>query len=207
MERKLRWGILSTGRIAGVFARGLKESKTGTLLAVGSRSKASADKFGTEFGIDAAHRHASYEALLADKDVEAVYIAPPHTAHAEWAIKAAEAGKHMICEKPLTINAAETMAVIEACRRNKVFLMEAFMYRAHPMTVDLVKVIRDGAIGEVRFIQAAFSFQSGWNPEGRLLNPLLGGGGILDVGCYPVSFARLVAGAAAGKPFLNPVEV
>lgn len=207
MERKLRWGILSTGRIAGVFARGLGESKTGTLVAVGSRSKDSADRFGTEFGVDPAHRHATYAALLADRDVDAVYIAPPHTAHAEWAIKAADAGKHMICEKPLTINAAEAMAVIEACRRNKVFLMEAFMYRAHPMTRDLVKLVKDGAIGEIRFIQAAFSFQSGWNPEGRLLNPALGGGGIMDVGCYPVSLARLIAGAAAGRDFLNPVEV
>jgi len=207
MAERVRWGILSTGRIAGVFARGLKESKTGTLVAVGSRSAVSADKFGNEFAVPAGHRHASYEALLADPGVEAVYIAPPHTFHAEWAIKTAEAGKHVLCEKPLTINHAQAMAVVEAARRHNVLLMEAFMYRSHPQTAHLVRLIRDGLIGEVRSIQAAFSFQSGFNPEQRLWNPALGGGGILDVGCYPVSISRLIAGAAMRRDFVDPVKV
>jgi len=207
MATKLRWGILSTGRIAGIFAQGLKESKTGTLVAVGSRSAEAAVRFGNEFGVPVGHRHASYEALLADPEVEAVYIAPPHTFHAEWAIKTAEAGKHVLCEKPMAINHAEAMAVVEAARRNDVLLMEAFMYRCHPQTAHLVRLIRDGAIGEVRSIQAAFSFQSGFDPKARLWNPELGGGGILDVGCYPVSLARLIAGAASGRDFLDPVKV
>ncbi len=205
MADKLKWGIISTGRIAGVFAKALMDSKTGELLAVASRTQKSADSFGDEYKVP--RRYGSYQALLDDPDVQAVYIAPPHPMHAEWTIKAAEAGKHILCEKPLTINFPEAMAVIEAARRNDVFLMEAFMYRCHPQTAKLVELVRSGIIGEVRMIQATFSFNSAWNPEGRVLNPELGGGGILDVGCYPVSMSRLIAGAAMDKPFAEPIEV
>ena len=205
MTDKLGWGILSTGRIAGTFAKGVAEAKKGRLVAVGSRSQESADRFGDEHDIP--KRYASYEALLADPEVQAIYVATPHPMHAEWAIKCAEAGKHILCEKPLTINYPEAMAVVEAARVNDVFLMEAFMYRCHPQTAKIVELIRDGAIGEVRIIQGAFSFNAGFNPEGRLFNNALGGGGILDVGCYPVSGARLVAGAAHGKLFEDPFEV
>lgn len=205
MADKLAWGILSTGRIAGVFAKGLAESKTGRLLAVGSRSRESAERFGDEFG--APKRYGSYEDLLADPEVQAIYIATPHPMHAEWAIKCAEAGKHILCEKPITLNYPEAMAVIDAARVNDVFLMEAFMYRCHPQTAKLVEIIRDGAIGEVRIIQAAFAFNAGWNPEGRLFSNALGGGGILDVGCYCTSGARLIAGAALGRDIAEPIEV
>ncbi len=202
---KLAWGILSTGRIAGVFAKGLKESRTGTLVAVGSRTQAAAEKFGKEFG--AARCHGSYEALLADPAVQAVYIATPHPLHALWTIRAAEAGKHVLCEKPLALNEAEAVAAVEAARRHGVFLMEAFMYRCHPQTAKLVELVRAKAVGEVRVIQATFSFQAGFNPEGRLLNNALGGGGILDVGCYPMSMARLIAGAAQGRDIVEPSEI
>ncbi len=202
---KLKWGILSTGRIAGMFAKGLAESKTGELLAVGSRSQASADKFGEEFGVP--RRYACYEDLLADKDVQAVYIAPPHPLHAEWAIKCAEAGKHILCEKPVTLNYPQAMAVIEAARQHDVFFMEAFMYRCHPQTAKLRELLREKVIGDVKIIQATFSFYAGWNPEGRLFSNALGGGGILDVGCYATSMARLVAGEATGKPYAEPIEV
>lgn len=205
MSSKLSWGIISTGRIAGVFARGLAASSTGELMAVGSRSSESAERFGNEFGVP--RRYGSYEELLADADVQAVYIAPPHPIHAEWAIKAAQAGKHILCEKPLTIDYAEAMAVVEAARMHDVFLMEAFMYRTHPQTAKLVELIRERAIGDVRMIQATFSFHGGWNPESRLLSNALGGGGILDVGCYTVSMARLIAGAALGLPFAEPLEI
>src|SRR5450432_736684 len=130
MTDKLTWGILGTGSIANTFARGLTTSETGELLAVGSRTQAAADAFGETW--DIAHRHGTYEALLADNDVQAIYISTPHPMHAEWAIKAAEAGKHVLCEKPIALNAAEAMAIIEAARQNNVFLMEAFMYRCHP---------------------------------------------------------------------------
>jgi len=202
---KLAWGIMGTGNIAKSFAKGLADSKSGTLVAVGSRSQASADTFAKLFpGITA---HATYEALLADHQVQAVYISMPHTLHAEWAIKACEAGKHVLCEKPIGLNHAEAMAIVEAAQRHGVFLMEAFMYRCHPQTAKLVELIRDKVIGEVQLIQATFAFRTGAGPEHRLINPELGGGGILDVGCYPVSLARLVAGAAVGKPFAEPIDV
>jgi predicted dehydrogenase len=203
--KSLSWGILSTGRIAGVFAKNLSQSKTGKLIAVASRSQAGADRFGAEFG--APRCHGSYQALLDDPTVEAVYIATPHPLHAEWCIKAAQAGKHILCEKPLTINHAEAVAVIDAARRHGVFLMEAFMYRCHPQTVRLVQLIREKAIGEVRVISASFGFHVKYNPQQRLFSNELGGGAILDVGCYPVSMSRLIAGVALGKPFAEPLEV
>jgi predicted dehydrogenase/aryl-alcohol dehydrogenase-like predicted oxidoreductase len=194
----LRWGIVGTGRIAGVFARGLARSQTGLLVAVGSRTKARADAFGDEFG--APTRHAAYDALLADDQVDAVYIATPHPTHAELAIRAAEAGKHILCEKPLAMNHAQAMAVVEAAADHDVFLMEAFMYRFHPQVGNLVELVRSGEIGELRAIRATFSFVARLDPASRLLDPRLGGGGILDVGGYCTSMARLIAGA-------EPIEV
>ena len=205
MAKKLSWGLLAAGRIAGTFARGVAHSKTGRLLAVGSRSKDKAEKFGDEFDIP--RRYGSYEDLLADADVQAVYVATPHPMHAEWAIKAAEAGKHILCEKPLAINHAEAMAVVEAAGEHDVFLMEAFMYRCHQQTAKLLELVRGGAIGEVRLIKASFSFDAGSDPTSRLLANELGGGGILDVGCYAASMARLLAGAAAGKDFAEPIQL
>ena len=205
MSDKLAWGLISTGRISGTFAKGLANSKTGYLLAVGSRSQESADKFGDEFKVP--RRYGSYEALLADKDVQAVYISTPHPVHAEWAVKSAEAGKHILCEKPITLNFAQAMAVIDAVKQNDVFLMEAFMYRCTAQTAKLAELIRDKVIGDVKIIQATFSFHAGFNPEGRLFKNALGGGGILDVGCYAVSMARMVAGANSGKPFIEPIDV
>lgn len=201
---KLRWGILSTGAISRRFASQLPASRTGVLMAVGSRTQQAADDFAKEFGFPRAH--GSYDALLADPEVDAVYISTPHPMHAEWAIKAAEAGKHILCEKPLTLDYAEAMAVIEAARLNDVFLMEAFMYRCHPQTAKLVELIKERTIGDVRVIQATFSFQAGFSPESRLLNNELGGGGILDVGCYCASMSRLIAGAALGRDFAEPIE-
>jgi predicted dehydrogenase len=201
----LLWGILGTGRIAGIFAKQLSQSKTGKLAAVGSRSQASAEKFTAEFRVPRSHN--TYEALLSDSQVQAVYIATPHPLHAEWCLKAAEAGKHILCEKPLTLNHTEALAVVEAARKHDVFLMEAFMYRCHPQTAKLVELLRKKVIGEVRVIHASFGFHRDFNPEVRLFKNALGGGGILDVGCYTVSASRLVAGIATGKPFAEPVEV
>ncbi len=205
MTEKVSWGIISTGRIAGVFAQGVKESRTGRLAAVGSRDQASADLFGDEHGIQ--NRHGSYEALLADPTVQAVYIATPHPQHAEWAIKAADAGKHILCEKPLTMNAREAKAVVDAVRRNGVFLMEAYMYRCHPQTAELMQLILMGVIGEVRLIQAFFGFNAKLDLKSRLFDPMLGGGGILDVGGYCTSMVRLIAGAANGAPFAEPLRM
>ncbi len=205
MAETLRWGLLAAAGIAGNFAKGVAHSRTGTVVAVGSRTLRKAEAFADEFAIP--RRHGSYEALLADPEVDAVYIATPHPMHAEWAIKAAEAGKHILCEKPIAINHAEAMAMVEAAVRHDVFLMEAFMYRCHPQTHRLIDLVRDGAVGQVRVIRAAFAFHAGFDAERRLFANHLGGGGILDVGCYTVSASRLIAGAALGTDFADPVEV
>jgi predicted dehydrogenase/aryl-alcohol dehydrogenase-like predicted oxidoreductase len=198
---RLRWGIISTGRIARVFADHLTTSKTGRLVAVASREVSRARSFGN------VRAHGSYEALLDDDDVDAVYIATPHPMHARWAIRAAEAGKHVLCEKPLAVNHAEAEAVVAAARRHDVFLMEAFMYRCHPQTAILVDLLRSGTIGDVHVIEAVHSFRGPGDPSGRLLSNELGGGGILDVGCYCMSGARLVAGVVLGVPGAEPTDV
>ena len=205
MSKTLNWGILGAGAIAKTFAKGVARTTTGKVIAIGSRSQGKADLFGDELGI--ARRYGSYEALLADAEVEAVYIATPHPEHAEWAIKTAEAKKHVLCEKPIGMNSGEAMAIVEAARDNNVFLMEAFMYRCHPQTQRLVELIRDKAIGEVRVIQATFGFQMAFDPKQRIWANESGGGGILDVGCYPVSMVRLIAGAAIGRDFSDPISV
>ena len=203
--KTLRWGLLAAGGIARAFASGLQQTDTGEALAVASRDADKAAKLAAEFDIP--RHYGSYDELLADPDVDAVYIAPVHPVHAEWAIKAADAGKHILCEKPMAINRPDVDTIIAAARRNDVFLMEAFMYRCNPQTAELVRLIRDGAIGEVRLIDAVFSFHAGCNLESRILNPALGGGGIMDVGCYTVSMARLIAGAALGRDIAEPVSV
>jgi predicted dehydrogenase/aryl-alcohol dehydrogenase-like predicted oxidoreductase len=203
-DAKLRWGIIGPGRIAQAFAGGVAHSRTGRLLAIGTRDPA---KAGLAEAFPGARIHAGYDALLADPEVEAVYIATPHPSHVHWGIRAAEAGKHVLCEKPMGVNAYDAMALVDAARRAGVFLAEGYMYRAHPQTKRLVELIRGGAIGDVRMIQASFGFAAGFNPDHRLFANDLAGGGILDVGGYPVSMARLIAGAASGKPFLDPVKV
>ena len=201
----LNWGVIGPGGIARVFCNGMRFTDTGQILAVASRTESRAESFADVFDIP--RRYGSYEALLADEDINAVYIATIHPYHAEWAIKAAEAKKHILVEKPISIDHATASTMVDAARKNDVFLMEAFMYRCHPQIQRMAELIQDGAIGEVRFIQATFGFQSFFNPEGRLFNREMGGGGILDIGCYTASIARKVAGAAAGKLFLDPISV
>lgn len=207
MISSIRWGILGAGKIARKFASELPFSKTGTLVAIGSRTLESARQFASEFAEVSVKAYGSYESLLADPQVDAVYIATPHPLHARWAVAAAEAKKHVLCEKPLTMNHAEAMTVLEAARRHGVFLMEAFMYRCHPRTQRIAGLIREGAIGPVKLIRAAFSFAVPFSPSGRLFSNDLGGGGILDLGCYTTSIARWIAGVANGKPFEDPSEI
>ncbi|MBT5901668.1 MAG: Gfo/Idh/MocA family oxidoreductase [Opitutaceae bacterium] len=203
-QPRLRWGILSTGRIAGVFARDLATAKHSELVAVGSRSGESAQRFAQEHGIDTTHTHGSIDGLLADADVDAVYVASPHPMHLESVVAALEAGKHVLCEKPIAMSLAELDAMQAAARANDRTLMEAWMYRCHPQTKRLVELVCDGSIGELRHIQGAFSFAVDYDPAGRLWNKALGGGGILDVGGYPLSYARLLAGLANGEGFADP---
>lgn len=205
MESKLKWGILGCGGIANAFAKGVAQTDSGVIAAVASRDIAKAKKFAETYGIEKAY--GSYDALLEDKSIDAVYISTPHPMHAQWAIRAADSGKHILCEKPIALTHADAMTIVEAARRNHVFLMEAFMYRCNPQTKRLAELIKERVIGDVQLIKASFSFRCGGEPESRLMKNALGGGGILDVGCYPVSMARLVAGAATGKDFANPVDV
>lgn len=201
----IRWGILGPGSIALAFAGGVAQSRTGKLVALGARNPG---KSGLAESFPGARILDGYDALLADPDIDAVYISIPHPGHAEWAIKAAEAGKHVLCEKPMGLTAFEADAMIHAARKAGTFLGEAFMYRLHPQTLKLVELIKSGVIGEVRMIKSSFGFaMPGFMPEHRLYANDLAGGGILDVGGYPVSMARLIAGAAAGVPFAEPDKV
>ncbi len=206
MAVKIGWGILGTGMIARTFAKAVHASETGRLTAVGSRTRASAEAFATEMQVPRAC--GDYDELLADPDVDAVYISLPNHLHARWTVRAAEAGKHILCEKPLATNHAEAMTAVEAARRHDVFLMEAFMYRCHPQTARLAELLRGGAIGDVRLIEAAFSYNMEGRPPGniRRSNPA-SGGSIMDVGCYAASMARLAAGAALGGDFADPLVV
>lgn len=201
----LRWGIVGPGSIARDFASGLARSRTGRLVAIGARMPGRPDY---ERYFPGARVHAGYDALIEDGEVDAVYIATPHPQHAQWAIRAAQAGKHVLVEKPFGMNAGEARAMIAAARAAGTFMGEAFMYRLHPMTERLCALLVSGLIGEVRLIQSSFGFaMPEVDPANRAYAPELGGGGILDVGCYPVSMARLIAGAAERKPFANPLSV
>ncbi|HWU45445.1 MAG TPA: aldo/keto reductase [Humibacter sp.] len=205
----VRWGIAGPGGIAHRFADQLAHSATGTLVAVASRDQDRARSFAAEYS-SVGHEVrvlADYDALFADPELDAVYIATVHTTHVSLAIRALEAGKHVICEKPLSVDHAGAMVVVDAARRAGRYFAEGFMYRFHPQTARLVEIIRSGAIGTVQHIEASFSFAADLPAEHRLMNADLAGGGILDVGGYPVSVARLVAGAATDAPFADPVSV
>jgi predicted dehydrogenase/aryl-alcohol dehydrogenase-like predicted oxidoreductase len=206
LAQRLRWGIIGTGAIAHRFAAELTESRYGMAVSVGSRSRSSATAFAERFGLAAAH--STYDALLADDRVDVVYIATPHHDHARWAIRGVEAGKHVRCEKPLALHRGDAEAIVDAARANGVFLMEAFMYRCHPQTRRLLELVRGGVLGELRMIEAVHSFRGSPDPSGRLLDPHVGGGAILDVGCYCMSAARLVAGVGTGREgAIDPLEI
>ena len=192
-EQTLRWGIIGPGSIAKAFRGGVANSRHGKLVAIATRDPNRAGLAEEYAGV---RIHTGYDAILADPEVDAVYIATPHPGHAQWAIRAAEAGKHVLVEKPFALSAFEADAVFHAHRKAGTFAGEAFMYRLHPMTQRLGELIASGTIGDVRMIQTSFGFQMpGFMPEHRLFANDLAGGGILDVGGYPVSMSRFIAGA------------
>jgi predicted dehydrogenase len=190
-----RWGILGTGNIAGQFARGLAALDAAALVAVGSRTAAAADAFGERFGVP--RRHAGYADLANDSEVDAIYIATPHTLHKENTLLCLEAGKPVLCEKPFAINAGEAEQMIAAARSRGLFLMEAMWTRFLPHIARLRELLAAGTIGEIRQIRADFSFRTEFDPSGRLFDPALGGGGLLDVGVYPVALASMILGPPA----------
>ncbi|MBB5577575.1 MULTISPECIES: aldo/keto reductase [Rhizobium] len=204
-ETSIRWGIIGPGRIAQTFAEGVAHSRSGKLVAIASRNP---DKPGLGDNFPGARIVNGYEALLADKEIDAIYIATPHTGHAEWAIKAIRAGKHVLVEKPIALSAYDAEAIYYEAKKAGVFAGEAFMYRVHPQTAKLIELVKSSVIGEIRIIRSSFGFNMGTvKPEHRLFANDTAGGGILDVGGYPVSMARLIAGAVEGKPFLDPEKV
>jgi predicted dehydrogenase len=194
MTRAVRWGIIGPGGIAKAFATGLKAVPGASLAAVASRDAAKAQAFAKEF--DAERVLAGYEALAADVGVDAVYIATPHPMHRAHAALCLEAGKAVLCEKPITVNAAEAEQLIAIAQRRRVFLMEAMWTRFLPAMAQVREWLRSGAIGEPRMVSADFGFRCGGEPSSRLMDPALAGGGLLDVGVYTLAFASMVFGGA-----------
>lgn len=197
-EPVLRWGLLGTGRINRALIAPLRISPRNRLTAVASRNADKARAYAAEWDIP--RWFGSYEALLADPDIDVIYNSLPNSLHAEWTIKAARAGKHVLCEKPLALSVAEVDAVAAAARQARVVVAEAFMYRHHPQTLKVLSLIAEGAIGRLRLVRGGFTFNL-TRPGDVRLDPALGGGSIWDVGCYPISFARAAVGAAPVEAF------
>jgi len=196
-EDRLRWGLLGTARINRRLVPALRASAGNRLVAVASRDRARAAEYATQWGIERAH--GSYEALVADPEVDVVYVPLPNHLHAEWTIRAARAGKHVLCEKPLALTVGEVEAMAAAARESGVLVAEGFVYRHHPQTLKVKELVDGGAVGEVQLVRGSFSFTLD-RPNDIRFRPDWGGGCLWDVGCYPLSFARLVLGA-------EPVEV
>lgn len=193
MDKKLRWGIVGAADIAlKSVMPGIQASATGVIQAVASRGIEKASAAAAQFGVSQAY--GSYEELLADPNIDAVYIPLPNHLHREWTIRAAEAGKHILCEKPLALTAAEAQEMVDACSKAGVVLAEAFMYRHHPRMEQIKQLITDGEIGELRALRGAFTFNNAADAKNIRYRADWGGGGLFDVGCYPLSAARYFLG-------------
>ncbi len=192
--RQVRWGILGCAGIAEkAFIPAVRESHNGVLGAIASRDAARAAEWRRRFGFE--RSHGSYQQLIDDPGVDAVYNPLPNDLHAEWSIRAMKAGKHVLCEKPMAMNAAEVRAMIEAAEAGGVRLMEGFMYKFHPQIARTLDILRSGRIGEPRSVHSSFTFRFDRDPANYRWSPGQGGGALYDVGCYTISIARLVFGA------------
>lgn len=208
MSQKVRWGILATGGIAERFTTDVATLDGAEIVAVASRTEASAKAFADRFGIPRAY--GEWAGLFADEDVDVVYVATPHHAHREAAGLALEAGKAVLCEKALTLNAGEAEELVTLSRDRGLFLMEAMWMYCNPLIRRLVELVRDGAIGEIRTVQADFGLAGPFPADHRLLDPAVGGGALLDLGVYPVSFAQLLLGepdSVQAHALLSPLGV
>jgi D-xylose 1-dehydrogenase (NADP+, D-xylono-1,5-lactone-forming) len=186
-----RWGLVSTARINRRLIPAIRGAAGAELTAVASRDGARAHAYADEWGIP--HALGSYEELFGHDDIDAVYVSAPNHLHAPLAIAAADAGKHVLCEKPLALTTADVDAIAAAARRNDVVIAEAFMYRHHARTLRLLEIVTSGRIGDVQLVRSAFTFPLVGEGDVRL-DPAIGGGSLWDVGCYPVSLARTVVG-------------
>lgn len=194
MTSPLRLGVLGCANIAKPFIRDVAPSAAIDIVAVASRARETAEAFAAAHGVPRAIT--GYEAMLADPTIDAIYNPLPNSLHAEWTIKAAEAGKHILCEKPLSVGRAEAVAMVEAARRNGVMLLEAYPYEFQPQTTAMLGLLKEGAIGTVRFAQASFGFTVPTPETNIRMRPELGGGALLDAGSYALSVIRLAMGAA-----------
>jgi xylose dehydrogenase (NAD/NADP) len=197
MEKILNWGLLSTAKINRALIKPLRASKRTRLLAVASRNISSAERYAREWNILRAH--GSYESLLTDPEIDVVYNSLPNHLHAEWTIKALRAGKHVLCEKPFALTLAEVDAMSQAALETGKVVAEAFMYRHHAQTLKVKEIVDSGVLGKLQLIKGAFTFTLTREGNYRWMEEM-GGGSIWDVGCYPISYARMIAGA-------EPVEV
>lgn len=192
MQKIIRWGILGTGWISARFAEDLKSVSNAKLQAVGSRTLASAQQFAEPRGI--ARAYGSYEEFVKDPDIDVVYVATPHIRHKEDCILCLEAGKAVLCEKPFALNSRDAQAIVNIAREKRLFCMEAMWMRFLPMAQQVQEMIRNGVIGDVRFLTADFGYPTEFDPESRFFNPALGGGALLDRGVYPLSLAFFLLG-------------
>lgn len=193
----LRWGLLSTARINRKLIEPLRLSKRNRLVAVASRSQEKAEDYARQQRIPKAY--GSYEALLADPEIDVIYNPLPNHLHAEWTVRAVEAGKHVLCEKPLALSLEEVDAIAAAAQRHGRVVAEAFMYRTHPQTLEVQRLVRQGELGQVRLVRGSFTFVLD-HPGDYRLDPAMGGGALWDIGCYPLSYTRAVLGT-------EPLEV
>jgi predicted dehydrogenase len=192
VTQRLRWGILGTGNIARQFAAGVNASARGQLAAIGSRRVEAAEAFAAAYRVPQAL--GEYEGVLRSPEVDAVYVSLPNSLHHRWTLAALRAGKHVLCEKPFSVTAAEAEEMFDAAGRAGRVVMEAFMYRCHPLTLAVQEAVRGGAIGRVKLIRTSFCFRTTRIADNVRFRPDLAGGALMDVGCYCLSFARLFAG-------------
>ncbi|WP_316776635.1 Gfo/Idh/MocA family protein [Streptomyces sasae] len=195
-EQSVRWGILATGGIAAAFAADLVDLPDAEIVAVASRTAASAEAFAERFGIGRAY--GDWESLARDEDIDVVYVATPHSAHRAAAGLCLEAGRNVLCEKAFTVSGREAEELVALAKEHDRFLMEAMWTYCNPLVRRLTALVADGAIGAVRTVQADFGLEGPFPPAHRLRDPVLGGGALLDLGVYPVSFAHLLLGEPDG---------
>ena len=201
----INWGIIGLGRMANRFASAIGEVKNAKLLGIASKNIDRLKHFGDQHNIENNFRFSTYDEILNCKEINSIYISTLNNTHADIAIKAAKAKKNILCEKPVTTNYFDTVKVFEELNKSNVFFLEAIAYRTHPQTRFVINKILEGEIGEVDKIESTFGFSHRkLDPQSRLFNPKLGGGAILDVGCYPVSFSSLIANIKKKEKLIEP---